>query len=390
MARWMKWSCALVTVATLAACGDETNVGTGGGGAGGGGAGGGGAGGTGGGGAVTCLDPSVYASLFTIDDPSLCAVAMYSYADDLSFLVPSWGTHGGPLYVMPGANGSVDIVRFTPPAGAMGALTSAATTVDAMIPAGAFVGAQAIDTPFLGWTAISWTGAFPDTVGEIIAIKGSAVDQRFALNGAFGLAATAKDSTHGRLFSTALSALEDPTASVNGLYAADLCGTSIVPNGDPSCVAPSMVAAWGDASGPVTADRAGNVFAVLTSFDGTQEARGFEAAEAGAGAPPSMGNVLFTIPGFGSSLAAVAPGAVDPGLLVFQPSDPTTFEALDVIAQRYRIQGGAVVKDGEPSALLTIATKNTSVYVMVDASDRLWAVIPGMTSASFVVIAKKP
>jgi hypothetical protein len=341
-----------------------------------------------GGDAATCLDAAPFASLFTIADASFCAVAMYEADESIGFQVPSWGAHGGPLWFQADTSGGgVTIERWKAPAGATGALTKQTTHVDAKIPDGAFAGAQAIDLPFFGWTAISWTGAFPDTTGQIELIEGSAVDRAFAVNGVYGLAAVG-DATSGRLLHTGLSPIGAPTVDTNGLYAADACD---MPKPDlgagTGCQAPAAIAAWGDSSGPVAVDHDGNAFVVLASFGmGNQEARGFAAADVARGAAPTEGTSLFTLPGFGSSLAAIAPRDAHPGLLVFQPFDMDA-TPLDVIAQAYTTNGG-LVAEGTPATFLAL-TAPVSPWFMVDDADRLWVAVPGDTKTTFVVIARK-
>ena len=53
------------------------------------------------GGGVTCLDSTLYASLFTIADASFCATAVYTADESIGFGAPSWGTHDGPLGPFP-------------------------------------------------------------------------------------------------------------------------------------------------------------------------------------------------------------------------------------------------------------------------------------------------
>ncbi len=355
-----------------------------------------GGGGGEGGGAPTCLDASAIAGMFTIAQPSLCAVAIYE-ADGMivqSFQTPTWGAHGGPLTVTAIGGGEVTLERWTPPAGASGKLTKVDTQVDAQIPAGAFVGSAAVDLPFFGWTAIDWSGAFPDTLGEVILIKGAKVDKRYAANGPFALGGISAAPDQGRLLLTGLSPVGDGAAGANGLYAADSCGNaampSLLPDGDPACKAPIAVTAWGDASGPIAVDRDGNAFALTSSFSGDQEARGFAAASIARGAPATKGSVLFTLPGFGSALAALAPAAGGKGLVAFQPFDGMTFEAEDVIGQRYSVAAGAVNAEGTPDPLLKLAKAGTAVGLFTDDHEQIWVAVPTAAGTTFVVLARTP
>jgi hypothetical protein len=355
----------------------------------------GGAGGQGGS-APTCLDASAVAGMFTIAQPSLCAVAMYE-ADGMiiqSFQTPTWGAHGGPLTVKAIDGGEVTLQRWTPPAGTSGKLTEVDTQVDAQIPAGAFVGSAAVDLPFFGWTAIDWSGAFPATLGEVILVKGAKVDKRYAANGAFALAGVSAAPEQGRLLLTGLSTVGDAMAGTNGLYAADTCGTAampaLLPGADPACKAPLEVAAWGDASGPIAVDHDGNVFALTSSFSGDQEARAFAAASIGRGAAATPGATLFTLPGFGSALAALAPKGADKGLVAFQPFDGMTFAAEDVIGQGFSVAAGAVKAEGTPDPLLKMTKAGTAVGLFTDDQERLWVAVPTDAGTTFVVLARAP
>jgi hypothetical protein len=350
-----------------------------------------------GGSAPTCLDAAAIADVLTIKDASLCAIARYDAAEELGFNAPSWGAHGGPLTLRAGMNGTFDLVRWTPPADAKGALTKQEVSVDGKIPAGAYLGSQAVDVPFFGWTALAYTGAFPDLTGELLLVKGSAVDKRYATNGAYATAGIGAANAQGRLLLTGFSTVGDATAGANGLFAADTCGTpampALLPGMDATCKAPITVATWGDSSGPVAVDHAGNVFVVMSSFDGSQEARGFTATSIARGSSPTAGAKLFTIPGFGSNLAALAPTATAPGILAYQPSDGTTFLPLDVLEQRYTVSSGKLAAMGVPTTLLQAATANALLYVFVDDQDRLWVgtdkVAPA-TGATYVVLQRTP
>ncbi|XXX73564.1 hypothetical protein WMF30_38570 [Sorangium sp. So ce134] len=328
----------------------------------------------GGGGAdgAGCLDAQSHGALFSLVDPAWCAVAAYTTDEEIGFASVTWGRHGGPMFARSGAEGAVEIVRLTPPEAADGELAAARTTIDAGVPDGAFLGGQAVDLPFFGWTAISWTSAFPETLGELILIEDRAAAERYEVNGFFAAAAV-----EGRLLYTGLSPLGDLAAGANALYAADRCGAEgqdarLAPEGDASCAEPAAVAAWGDSSGPVAADLRGNVFAVLPSADGTQEARGFAAGAIARGAGPAEGDVVFSLPGSGTSLAALAPEQGAPGVLVFQPSDPATYEALAPVAVGYSDDGGRVRADGSPAPLLELATAGTTLSLVTDDANRLW------------------
>lgn len=367
---------------------------------GGGGSGGGGQGGSSG---APCVDPDAYAGLFSIEDKELCAVAVYTADADIATYEssPTWGAHGGLVTVAKGAAaGSIEVTRWTAPSGASGALKGAAKTIAAAIPVNFFVGAQAFDLPFLGWTALSWTAQFPDVGGEVLLVKGDAVDKRYDVNGFFsGVGVSAGGDGTGRLLYSGLSALEAPMDSKSGLYAADSCGSvasnpRLVPEGDATCAAPSDVSLWGEFSGPVAVDHAGNVFAVMTSFSTSdQEARGFEASTVARGAPKTTGVTLFKAAGSGTALAAIAPDASSgaTGVLAFQPSDAATFAALDVIEQRYSVSAGAVKGEGNTGVLLKLTKPGTLLSMTSDDQDRLWvAGTDGASGTLIVVVARAP
>ncbi|AUX45622.1 uncharacterized protein SOCE26_071170 [Sorangium cellulosum] len=373
--RWYGWSqqgtknlvaAALCAAAALVqGCGDDGDGGAG--------TSANGGGGGGGGPSAGCVDARSHEALFSLADPGWCAVAVYRTDEELGYASLTWGRHGGPMLVRNDAQGAVEIVRLTPPDGADGELAAARSTIDVDIPEGAFLGGQALDLPFFGWTAISWTSAFPDTLGELLLLdERAAAAARYEVNGLFAAAAV-----EGRFLHTGLSPLGDPAAGPNGLYAADTCGAAgqdarLLPEGDSSCAAPAAVAAWGDNSGPVAADLRGNVFAVLPSSDGAQQARGFAAGAVARGAGPAEGDVLFTLPGVGTGLAAIAPEGNAPGLLVFQPASIDPYEALAPVAVPYSADGSRVQTDGEPRTFIELATPGTSVSLLTDEKNHLW------------------
>jgi hypothetical protein len=358
-----------------------------------------------GGGSSGCLDPGVFATLFTIEDPTFCAVASYKAAQGLSGAQPSWGSHGGPLTVAPAASptGAVELTRWQPPSGALGNLVGTPTDVDAALPdltgatPVAYLSQPAIDLGFFGLTAFAWTGAGSN--GEIVLVSGTSVATRYPTNGTYGMAAVAMDSTHGRLLLTGETAPGDaipPGTADNALYAADSCGTAATPElantKDASC-SPVTVAAWGSASGPAVFDQDGNAFVVMSSMDASSnpinDARAFAAASVARGTGPTAPTPLFTSPGYSGSLAALRPTTGADGIVAFQAS--TTFpDYADVVAQHYTATGATLQVVGTPGAFLKLASPTTEVLLFVDDQDRLWAGVPDSTnmSTTFVVIAR--
>jgi hypothetical protein len=320
-------------------------------------------------------------------------VAIYNANVDLGYLMtPTWGRHGGPMTADLGVNGDVEVTRWKLPAAPTGELTMQTMKIPAGVPATAFFGAQVIDAPFFNWTALSWSGAFPSIEGEVVLADGAVIEARYDVQSFFSGVAIGDASGQGRFLYTGLSPLEDPAVGKSALYAADSCGTKamsprLLPEGDVSCGPPIEVAAWGDSSGPVAADGDGNVFAVLSSFGSSdQEARGFAATAIQRGAPPAAGDMLFKLPGYGMSLAALAPTEGGPGLLAFQPSDMSG--ALDIVEQKYSVTGGAIKPEGSVDVLLKLAKPGTSVALFSDDEGRLWAGCPDSGRTLFLVLAR--
>jgi hypothetical protein len=351
-----------------------------------------GAGGAAGGGAVTCLDPSMFSSSFAIADSTFCAVAIYTAPEPLMFQAPTWGAHDGPLVVQPDATDTgVTLERWTAPAGNTGAMTVQTTSVASALPASTFLGAQALDLPFYGWTAISWTNAFPDSTGEFEMIARGAVATTFTANGPYSAGAVLGASMPGRFFFSGLSPLGMPTTDSNGLYAADACSAATPALGTGTgCPASAVVAAWGDGSGPVATDSNGDVFAVMTSLaTGMQEARGFLASSVAPGSAATAGVTLFTLPGYSGSLAALVPTATDPGAVIFQQIDSTTNAPLSVVQQQFTT-GSTLAAMGTPTPLLTVPPAQTQGFsFLVDRAQRLWVAVNGATSTTYVVLVRR-
>jgi hypothetical protein len=250
---------------------------------------------------------------------------------------------------------------------------------------------QANDLPFFEWTAISWTG--PGTAGQIALIAIGAVATTYTANGPYWLAGVSGGASPGRLLFTGLSPLGAPTTDVNGLYAADACSAPMPELGaGTGCAASQLIDAWDEDSGPLALDKNGNALVVLTSTTtGNQEARGYTAAQIVRGAPAVVGATLFTVDGYSGSLAALAPTASAPGLVVFQPFDTTTFFGLDVIEQGYTVTGDVLAASGMPATLLTVPTMMmTGPAFITDATDRLWVAVSGTATTTYVVLQRTP
>ncbi len=354
----------------------------------------GGGGGSGGGAPLSCVAKSLYDDLFAIQDDALCAVKVYEGTGAFDFHLTSiaFGAQGGPVMVQPSmTSGSLDVLRYTPHAATFTVMTD---TAAAAIPDMSFLGPQALDLGFFGWTAVNYQGAFPNTQGEIILLQGTTVATRYPVNSPFAFGAIVDSADQGRLIYSGLSMIDDAATAVNALYGADSCGTSTMNPALEGCGGPIQISAWGDASGPVAVDALGNAFAVMVSFSGDQEARGFARTQIAHGTPPNDGATMFTLPGFGSALAAIAPTAMDDGILAFQPSDGTTFQALDVVAQRYHLGSGALTPTGTPTPLLHFVNMDTAISMASDPNGEIWVAATRGTAPNqklvFTVLTRKP
>jgi hypothetical protein len=357
-----------------------------------------------------CLDEGAYADFFALIDRSVCVTAVYESDVEVGYAaVPTWGKHGGPLLVYPGDGDSVDLVRLTPPAGQTGMVSSTTTNVAAMIPGNAYLGAQAVDLPFFEQTALSWTGpGFPPGSGQVVLAHGADVVGYDALP--FAMGAVGDPCQPGRLLYTGLSLLGSVATAPdepNALFAADSCGTGAAPHfgvapasggagggggagGAGDCEPPIEVHGWGNASGPLAADSAGNVIVVMNHFVDGNLARGFAAAEIARGAPPTAGTALFTIPGYGNSVAAIAPTVSDAGMVVFQAVEGTA--GANPVVQRYQVNGGKVVAEaGAPSELLDLSFDGAIALAFNDRHDRVWIAISNpINKAAFFVLERVP
>ena len=98
---------------------------------------------------------------------------------------------------------------------------------------------------------------------------------------------------------------------------------------------------------------------------------------------------LFTVAGYSVSLAALTPTATVPGLVVFQAIDSVTNAPLDVIQQKFTT-GSALAAMGTPTKLLTVSSGQTQGFsFLVDGSQRLWVAVSGVSSTTYVVLARQ-
>ena len=294
------------------------------------------------------------------------------------------------MVVQQGAGTGVTLERWTAPTGSTGAMTVATTPVAAAVAANAYLSTQAIDLPFFGWTAISWSGPAPLITGQFVMIANGAVATSYTADGPYSAAGVPAASSLGRFLFSGLSPLGMPTTNTNGLYAADACSSpaQALGAGD-TCTASSLISAWGVASGPTVTDSTGDLFAVMSNADGTQEARGFLASSVARGAAATTGVTLFTVGGYSSSLAALSPTATVPGLVIFQAIDSTTNAPVDVIQEKFTTTSGLAAM-GTPTKLLSLASGQTQGFsFLVDGSQRLWVAVNGATNTTYVVLARQ-
>jgi len=123
-----------------------------------------------------------------------------------------------------------------------------------------------------------------------------------------------------------------------------------------------------------------------TIATGMQEARGFLASSIARGAAATAGVSLFTMTGSAVALAALAPSAGDPGLVIFQPDD-SSFTPIDVVEQKFTTSNGLVAM-GTPTKLLSVAS-GQGLSFLVDGSQRLWVAVSGASSTTYIVLARQ-
>lgn len=172
-----------------------------------------------------CIAPAAFEAIAKLPDGApLCVVGVHAAAE-MSLSAPTWGRHGGLLTVRADAAGeTLDLERWSSPGNPTDPLTAQVTHVDPAIDAAlgvdAFLNYQAIDLHDFDWTLVSYTRL--DFTGEVIALEGDAVAERFEMAGFFAGAAL-EGAPHGRLVYTGLSELGRTTAGAQALFAADSC-----------------------------------------------------------------------------------------------------------------------------------------------------------------------
>jgi hypothetical protein len=278
----------------------------------------------------------------------------------------------------------ITIARWQLPAEAIGALGTMASTGPFGVGAGAspYFAPQAIDLPGSDWTMVGYADL--SLSGEIVALDGTTVADSWPAAGYYGAAASG-DANAARLLHSGLSPLDSATVGAAALHASDFCaGPALCANGA------KTIDAWGSANGPVAIDGSGNVLALQTGdANGDQVLRGFHAADVAPGSAGAASGVdLLVLAGFGSALAAIAPGGSTPGLALYQPQVFTAqVDYGDVVVQRYDDDGGSIAPSGASETALAMLTPTTEVTLMTDHLGRLWVgVASGAMGSTFYVL----
>jgi len=234
-------------------------------------------------------------------------------------------------------------------------------------------------------SVIAWTGMNPATDGQMVFVTNTTEKTSDLATGVYAFSRVGPDATGTtRLLYTGTSALGGPANDMPGLYAADIHADGS------SAGTPLAVSLWGEATGPVATDSAGNVIAINTKFsNGTQQMRGFEASTIKPLAGASAGDDLLDTMGYGSSLAAIAPTGTKPGLAAFQPQTGNAGTNQDVLVVRYT-SAAPKLQTSAPVTLLKLTVANTGFTLMTDNTDQLWvgATSTTGTGTTFLVLAR--
>lgn len=362
-------------------------------GAGGGGAsGGGGSAGAGGAPVLPCLPAASVSSLLTLDASfPFCVVRANTTSQAISFAAPSWGVHGGPLTSV-ASGSSVTLTRWTLPTGATDAAIGASVTLlPPGLPSGSVFWGPVVDLPFEGWTLLSYTTTASTFAGEVLATDHgfTSVKSRGAVDGFFSGVALTDGAGKERLVYSGLSEIAQsaPATTANGLWTADVCSGSLVPSA--ACTPGAKLASWQSSSGPVAADTAGNVFAMMSTFGGDEELRGFTKADA-LGAVAVTGAMLATDKNYTTSMAAIAPSATDDGWVFVAEANPADQSPKPVFGARFAITGGALVAKGAVASTFTLATAGASAAMFSDDAGQLWlAIDTGQSTGALVALRRK-
>jgi hypothetical protein len=246
-----------------------------------------------------------------------------------------------------------------------------------------FMNPAAVDLPFDDYTLLGWS-EFGSSNGEAILLDGNNVATRHDVAGLFTAVGLSDSTGAGRLVHHSLTGLDDATGSPSvGLYATDFT------NGTPSSASIQLLAE-GDAGGAVAVDQDGTVLATFVDLAGDmQSARGFAASTIAPGATTTSGDVLFTIPGSGTAIAASAPSGNAPGLLFLQTFDSTSFMSEDVLVQAYSVAGDTVSAVGTPVTALSMTVPGTPANLMRDDLGRIWLAVDSDVAESTYFVLER-
>lgn len=149
-----------------------------------------------------------------------------------------------------------------------------------------------------------------------------------------------------------------------------------------------LVEAFGDFSGALAVDGDGNVFAGATMADGSQTARAFAAADIAANGA-ATGTEVLALDGFGGPMAALSPDASGHGLLLYQPTDGSTYMPLDPLGVHYDASGADIVAVDAASPIVTLTVPGTAVSLMADDAQRLWIGMPRIGGGTTFVVLER-
>ncbi len=344
--------------------------------------------------AATCLDASSYANLLALDAAlPLCVARVHSFEVPAGYDiygVPTWGRHGGPLVLIPGADGaSLTFHRWSPPVDATGpALHSEGRAQNLTLPAGPLYWGPPLDLPFGGQTIAPFTmGSSTTVAGEVFVFDTAtyALAHRHHANGFYAAFGLADGCGGGSLFFTGLSPLStEPSDEVDSaVYAARSCATGFA---GPGCEPGHKVGDWESSSGPVAVDAGGRGFFALSTFPASLQVRGF--AKSALLAPaPSEGEIFVQSTNYAQSLAALAPSASAPGYL-FVDEAVGAGQRLSAVAYTAG-SGGEPVKGDVIADALTPAA-GVSARVFGPGGGEVWALALTEGAGHFVVLRRKP
>jgi hypothetical protein len=333
-------------------------------------------GGGAGGGPARCLD--LGDAPFSVEGDDLCLVRVVD-APGLSLAAygatPTWGRHDG-LLTLATRGASLTRTRWSLDGDLLvGAEDPSVTIAD--LPGDAFWGGLTVDSDVAAeYSVAGWSGQDFFNDGELVGFGAAAVQvSRGNATGVFGVVTVGQ-----RVLYTGLSPVGGPAEGRPGLYAAELASAASGFEGS------TLVDEFGQATGPLALDADGRLFAIMTNFgDGTQEVRTYAAADVDSASPPVVGASFATLDGYGDALAALAPTASAPGLLVFQPNDAAGPHQ-PVVLWRYAADGAP--EGATPSAWFTPDAPDTNVTLTSDDDGQLWVGIDGGATSTLYVFAR--